>query len=165
MGPPVEADLHFTFGDRNIGWRIDEISEDLTSLSIGVTTHSSCQQAIKAAGNHQQGHVKVYLQPDSRRESIHVKEPYCVRKRVLNEHALSITSNELLGRGVTPVGQEDGCILVAKILDKELTQVPSRQADRLLENARGAVFPGGYVQLDDPPGRTWQKNDLLYELR
>ena len=52
---------------------------------------------------------------------------------------------------------------MAEILDKKLPEVPSGQVNGLLVDPRRAVLPGGDIQFDDLPSRTWQQDDLLQQ--
>lgn len=93
----MEANLNLLLGDVYVGGHIDQIAEDMTSLSIGVSAHALSQEAIEPAGNHKQSHIKVDLQANGRRKRIHRKEPHRIRKCVFNQHSLCITRDELLG--------------------------------------------------------------------
>ena len=43
VGAAVEMDMDLTFGDFDIGGRIDQIAEDIARLRLGVTAHAACQ--------------------------------------------------------------------------------------------------------------------------
>ena len=63
MCAAVKADLNFLFADGNICRHIDEVAENLACLRIGVAVHALSDQAIKTAGQHQQGHIEIHLHP------------------------------------------------------------------------------------------------------
>ena len=48
MRPAVKADLDFAIGDRDIGGHIDEVAEDLASLSIGIAAHPFGEYPVEA---------------------------------------------------------------------------------------------------------------------
>jgi predicted amidohydrolase YtcJ len=70
MGAAVEAHGDFAFGDDEFGRHIDQVAKDLTRLSITVAAHALGDQAIEAAGKHEQGHVVVDLHGDRRRQCV-----------------------------------------------------------------------------------------------
>ena len=59
MGAAVEVDMDFGVGDRDVGGRVDEVTEDVPG--IGVAAHATRRQAVQAAGNDQQRHVEVHI--------------------------------------------------------------------------------------------------------
>ena len=61
MGPAVELDADLLVGDLDLGGQIQEVSKDLASLGIAVAAHALGDASIEAAGDDQQGHVKVDL--------------------------------------------------------------------------------------------------------
>src|SRR5215472_16881911 len=64
MGAPVEFNPDFAIRDIDLGRHIDEVAEDLASLSIAVTAHATGHDAIEAAGQHQESHVEIHLKAD-----------------------------------------------------------------------------------------------------
>ena len=61
---PVEAHGDFPFRDGDVGRHIDEVAEDLASLSIAVSAHAVGHQAVEAGGDDEEGHVEVDLEAD-----------------------------------------------------------------------------------------------------
>jgi hypothetical protein len=64
MGAPMEAHVDFVVSDRDIGRHIDQVTEDLASLSIVISAHAARHYAIEAAGEHKKGHVEINLKAD-----------------------------------------------------------------------------------------------------
>ena len=95
--PSMEPNGDFVIVDGHGGRHVDRVAEDLPYLGVSVAPHPSCHEAIEAAGDDEEGHVKVDLEPDGGAEGVHVKEPYGVRERVLDEHALGVAGDDLLG--------------------------------------------------------------------
>jgi hypothetical protein len=94
-----------------------------------------------------------------------VKEANRIGKRVFDQHSPGIASDQLLGGSPMLVRQEHGRFIVSELLDIELPKVPSGQTDGLFIDAGSPVLSGGYIQLDNPPGGTRQKHNLLQDLR
>lgn len=40
-------DLHLLVGDQDIGGRVDEVTEDVARLGIGLSAHAAGQQAVR----------------------------------------------------------------------------------------------------------------------
>src|SRR3972149_1242198 len=103
------------------GWAAGE------ARGSGVAAHPAAKQPIEAAGDSEQRHVEVDLQTDRGRECVHVKEADGVGDRVLNEHALGVAGDEALEGGIVLVGEEDGRLVVPKVLDEQLAQGATRE--------------------------------------
>ena len=113
-------------------------------LLIGTGKFSSSKamaQAIEAAGDHEKRHVEVDLEANGRAEGIHVEEAHRVRERVLDQHALGIPGDHLLGRS-SLVGQKDGRLVVAEVTDVDLTVGAAEQSHAPLEDSRRSGWPG-----------------------
>jgi len=93
----VEADLDFAFSDGDVGWDVDQIAEDLASLRIGIAAHVFGQDAIDPAGDDEKHHVEIDLESNSGRQRIDMKEAHGIGERVFDEHALSVSGDQLLG--------------------------------------------------------------------
>jgi len=163
MGSPVEADLDFSFSDRHISWHVDQITEDLTSLGVGVASHPAREDAIEAARDHQESHVEIDFQSDGRGEGVHMEKANGVGEGVFDEHALGVASHEFDGGDPVLIGQENGGFVMAEVLDIDLTKAPPSQTNRLLVDARGAVLAGRHVQFDCAPRRAREEDDFLEE--
>ena len=108
MGAAMKADADLFFAYLDVRRHIDQIPEDLARLRVAVAAHPLRDQPIKAAGQHQQGHVKIHLQAHRRGERVDVKEAHRVGECIFDEHALSVTGHQRLGRSVPLIGQQDG---------------------------------------------------------
>src|SRR5215472_18744279 len=64
MGAAVEFNPDVAIRDIDLGRHVDEVAEDLASLSIAVTAHATGRDAIEAAGQHQESHVEIHLKAD-----------------------------------------------------------------------------------------------------
>ena len=62
----MEVHVDLAPGNRDVGWGVDEIAEDVACLSVRVTTHALGQQTVEAAGDDQQGHIEIDLETDGR---------------------------------------------------------------------------------------------------
>ena len=62
--------------------------------------------------------------------------------------------------GFSVVGQQDGWLIVAEILDEELAESASQQADLLFMDLRRAVFAIGDIEVHGAPGGRRQVADL-----
>jgi hypothetical protein len=47
----MEAQVNFVVGDRDVGSHIDQVAEDLASLSIVIPAHTAGHYTIEAAGD------------------------------------------------------------------------------------------------------------------
>jgi len=47
----VEFDTHLVIRDRNIGGRVDDVSEDLSRLGVKMATHATGKRPMEPAGN------------------------------------------------------------------------------------------------------------------
>ena len=56
----TDDDLFLT--DLHVRRHIDQIPEDLARLCVGVASHPLSDQPVEAAGQDEQGHVKVHFQ-------------------------------------------------------------------------------------------------------
>jgi len=54
----------FPLRDGYCGWRIHDISEQLTRLGVSITSHASGQTPIESTGHDKQSHVEVDLEAD-----------------------------------------------------------------------------------------------------
>ena len=98
MGTAVKADLDFAIRYGDVGRNVDQIAKDLTGLSIGIAAHCFGENTIDPTGENQKDHVEIDLESDGGRERIHVKEAHGIGERVFDEHALSVSGNQLFGR-------------------------------------------------------------------
>src|SRR5205085_6894053 len=103
----------------DVGGRIDEVTEDVACLRIGIAAHTTRQQPVQATGDDQQGHVEVHFHSHRRGQRVHVEEAHGVGQGVLDQHALGIAGEQLGVGGVAVVGQENGRLLVAEVDDEE----------------------------------------------
>lgn len=74
MGAPVEMDSDAGVVDVDGGGHVDQVAEDLPGLGVSVAAHATRDEPIEAAGDDQQSHVEVDLEPDRGRERVHVEE-------------------------------------------------------------------------------------------
>jgi hypothetical protein len=93
-----------------------------------------------------------------------VEEGHGIGERILNEHALGITSDKRFWGGVGVVGDQDGRLIVAEIGDEELAIGALKQAGLLFEEARVAVFAMWDIELDSTPRRRRQVGDFGEQL-
>ena len=63
MRAAMEADLDFAFSDRDVGRDVDEITEDLASLSVGIAAHGFGEDAIEPTGDDERTMSKSILSP------------------------------------------------------------------------------------------------------
>jgi hypothetical protein len=54
MGAAMESYGDFLFGNRDVGWHVDEIAEDLPCLSIFIAAHAAGHEAIEPRCEHEQ---------------------------------------------------------------------------------------------------------------
>jgi hypothetical protein len=132
----------------------------LACLSIIVAAHAAPHQAIEAAGQDEQRHVEIDFEAHRGGQGIAVKEAHGIGKRIFDEHAFGVAGDQLAGGGVGVVGQEDGGLLMAKILDEELAVDAVAGLGLLFKDARRAVFALGQVEGDLAPRRGGKLGDL-----
>ncbi len=161
MGATMVVHGNLFVADDNVGRHVNEVAENLAGLGVGVAAHLLGDEAIESAGQNQQRHVEIHLEPHRRGKGVNMKETHRVGERVFNEHALGITGQQRFGGGVLLIGQQDGRFIVAEVLDKDLSQAASGQGDALLEHARRAILAAGNIQFNGSPSRSGQKNDLF----
>ena len=93
-----------------------------------------------------------------------MEEAHGVGEGILDEHAPGIAGDELLGGGGGVIGEQDGRLVMAEILDEELAVGPLEKSYLLLEDAWCAEFTAGEIEVDGAPCRRWQLLDLGKEL-
>src|SRR5208282_1568820 len=138
-------------GDRDFRRGVDEIAEEMPRLRNLVSIpDANRQQAIQTAGHERQLQIAVDLHGNRRRESIHVEEIDPVLDVILDEHPLSIPTDEMGSGSAELIGQEQGRFLVPQFGDGQLTEraVVVVQGDPLVQDARSLVRPGGALQFD-----------------
>src|SRR5437899_9482598 len=96
---------------------------------------------------------KSTLKPDRRREGVDVEEAHRIGERVLDQHALGVAGDDILGGGSGVVGEQDGGLVVAEILDEELAEGALLRTSFLFVEARGAMLAACRVEGDGAPGR------------
>ena len=82
------------------------------------------QHAIQAAGHQRQLQIAVDLHRHGRRQRVHVEEVDAVRDGVFDDHALGVAADELEGRALQLIGQQQRRLLVTQIGDGDLTDRP-----------------------------------------
>lgn len=132
VSTPVKANSHFSFVHLNIGGQVDQVMEDLACLSIGAAAHALGNQAVQPAGQNQESRNEINLQTDGRRKGVHVKKAHGIPECIFNQQLLGVPRDHRVSCGVPLVGKQNGCFLVAKVLDDTLSELIPRQADRLL---------------------------------
>ena len=80
------------------------------------------QEPIEAAGHQGQLQVAVDLHRHRRGQGVHVEEVDPVLDRVLDDHPLGVAADELGGRAMQLVGQEQGRLFVPQVGDGQLPQ-------------------------------------------
>ena len=120
MGSAVEIHRNLGWSDLDGGGEVEQVTEDLSCLGIGVAPHAVGEAAIESACHHEECEIKIHLERDCRGECIHVEETDSVREGVFDQHPLRIAGDEPLDAFCPLVGQKDCGILVAKVLDKDL---------------------------------------------
>ena len=156
VGTLLEPHDDFALRDRDFRRGVDEIAEEMPGLRDLVTiADANRQQAIQAAGHERQLQVAIDLHGDRRRESIHVEEIDPVLDVVLDEHPLSVATDEVGSGSAELVGQKQGRFLVPQFGDGQLTEraVVVVQGDPLVQDARSLIRPRGALQFDPSPGR------------
>ena len=73
-----------------------------------------------------------------------------IGERILDEHALGVAGDEVLGSRACVIGQQDGRLIVAEIGDEELAIDALKRAGLLFKEARVAVFAWD-IELDGTP--------------
>src|SRR5436190_9473387 len=135
MSSPVESNQNLVFADHDVGGQVDEVTEDLAGLSVSVSPHLGGEQTIQAAGNHQQGHVEVDLEPHGGGKSVHVEEAHRVGEGVLDQHALGVAGDELGDGFLVVIGEQNCRFFVSEIAQVELAERSAGQYDRLVVDA------------------------------
>ena len=82
-----------------------------------------------------------------------MEEAHGVGQSVLDEHTLGIADNQLASRGVSIIGDEDGWLIMAEILDEELSVGVIEEPNLLFEDARSLILALGQVESDLTSGR------------
>jgi len=59
----VESNRDLARCDGDIAGHVDDVAEDLSGLSVVVSAHAPCHQAVEAAGEHEERHVESTLSP------------------------------------------------------------------------------------------------------
>ena len=80
-----------------------------------------------------------------------MEEAHGIGECVLDEHALGIAQDQLTRGGFSVVGEQDGGLVVAEVLDEELAVEAFSQADLLFVDSRGAVLTIGDIEIDGAP--------------
>ena len=81
-----------------------------------------------------------------------MEEAHGVGQSILDEHALSVADNQLASSGVSVIGEEDGWLIMAEILDEELSVGVVEEPDLVFEDPRGLILALGQVESDLAPG-------------
>src|SRR5260370_3912392 len=136
MGAAVEAHGDFPFRDGDVGRHIDEVAEDLASLSIAVSAHAVGHQAVEAGGDDEEGHVEVDLEADRGGERVDMEEAHGIGQSVLDEHASGVAGDDLAGGGASIGGEQDGGLVVSEVRDEELAEGALAWTSLLLVDAR-----------------------------
>jgi hypothetical protein len=156
----MEAHRDFVLGDGDIGRHVDQVAEDLARLCIVIAAHAASHQAIETAAQDQQRHVKIDFEADRGGQGVAVKKAHGIGEGIFDEHAFGIAGDQLAGSGAGVVGQQDGGLLMAQILDEDLAEDALAGLDLLLKDARRAVFALGQVEGDLAPCRGGKLGDL-----
>ena len=64
MRPAVEADLDLAFSQCDVRRHVDQIAENLAGLGVGIAARSFGEETLETAGDDQQDHIEVDLEPD-----------------------------------------------------------------------------------------------------
>jgi len=81
-----------------------------------------------------------------------MEEAHRVGERILDEHALGVAGDEILGGRACVIGEQDGGLIVTEVGDEELA-VDALQRTRLLFlKAWIAIFAMEHVEFDGAPG-------------
>lgn len=83
-----------------------------------------------------------------------------IGESVLDQHALGIASEQLSGRGMLVIGEQNGRLVMAEVFDEELAEVALSGSDGLLEDAWRAVLALRQVESDGALGEERQGFDL-----
>ena len=94
-----------------------------------------------------------------------MKKPDGVREGVLDQHPVGVPRDQLFHGRPPLVREQNGGLLVSEVLDVKLPEVAATETNRLLVNPGRAILAGGDIELDHPPGRARQQNDVLENLR
>ncbi len=136
------------------GWKVNQVSENLACLGIGIAPHTVGEKPVKSACDNKKREIKIDFERDCRGKCIHVEKSNRIRKGVFNEHALRIAGNEPLGAFCSLIGQKNRGLLMAKILDKKLAVGVFCHRDRLFEHTRRAIFSGDMIEVYHTPSRS-----------
>ena len=120
MGSAVESHTYLGWRDLDGGGEVDQVTENLACLGIGVAPHAVGEAPIEPACHHEEREIKVHFECDRGGECIHVEKTDSVREGVFDQHSLRIAGDEALDAFCPLIGQEDCGLLVAKVLDKDL---------------------------------------------
>lgn len=89
-----------------------------------------------------------------------MEEAHRIGERVLDQHALGVSRDDILGGGLGVVGEQDGGFVVAEVLDEELAEGALLRTRLLFVEARSAMLAAGDVEGDGAPSRWRQALDL-----
>src|SRR5207237_5153951 len=109
------------------------------SLSIGITAHGFGEYTIETTGDDEKDHIEIDFEPDSGRQRIQVKEAHGIGQRVFNEHALSVSRDQLFGRQAVLVAKQNRGFVMAQILNEQLSECGSSMRDLLFVLRRWTV--------------------------
>src|SRR5258706_7500285 len=93
-----------------------------------------------------------------------MEEAHRVGERILDEHALGVAGNEILGGRACVIGEQDGGLIVTEVGDEELAVGALKRPRLVFMEAWIAVFAMGHVEFDGAPSRCWQVGDLGEQL-
>ena len=160
----MEANKDLRVSYLDVGWGVNDISEDVPCLCITVSSHSTGQASIESAGDDEESHVKVHLHTDGRGEGIHVEEANRIGEGVFDQHALSVSGNQVFG-ALGVVGEENGGLVVAKVLNVNLPEGTALNHDWLFIYPRGAILASGHIKGEGTPCRRWESTDFCKQSR
>src|SRR5574341_1140479 len=81
MGAAVEGDGDLSLTDGDAVRHVDEVAEDLPSVGIAVAAHAAGEEAVQAAGDHQERQVESDLEPDGGGQRVDAEEADGVPRR------------------------------------------------------------------------------------
>jgi hypothetical protein len=76
-----------------------------------------------------------------------VEEAYGIAKRILDEHALGVASDDVAGCGARIVGEQDRGFIVAEVFDEELAEGVLAWTSLLFRDPWGAVLAVRDIEL------------------